>query len=221
MTIISRLIQCAFLALFISCTSTSEERKELPFLGNKYTEEVIVDGVKKLDTVYHQIAPFSFVNQEGEAVTQNDVLGKVYVADFFFTSCPTICPIMKTQMLRVYEKFKDDPEFLILSHSIDPTHDTVELLKDFSERLGVPDASTWNFLTGDQEQIFEIGQTSYLTTAMEDKNEVGGYLHSGAFVLVDQQGRIRGVYDGTKESQVDRLMNDIPKLLKTEDELES
>lgn len=210
---------CLFLV--ISCNSNSQEKGKLPILGNRYTEEIIVDGQKKVDTVYHQIAPFSFLNQEGQTFTQADVLGKVYVADFFFTSCPTICPVMKTQMLRVYEKFKDNPDFLILSHSIDPTHDTVELLKDFSERLGVHDATTWNFLTGDQEHIFEIGQTSYLTTAMEDKNEVGGYLHSGAFVLVDQEGRIRGVYDGTKELQVNRLMKDIPKLLATNADLDS
>jgi protein SCO1/2 len=120
---------------------------------------------------------------------------------------------MKTQMLRVYEKFQNEPEFLILSHSLDPAHDTQELLKDFAEKIGVENDQTWHFLTGDQEKIFEIGQTSYLTTAMEDKLEPGGILHSGAFVLVDQQGRIRGVYDGTKEDQVDRLMNDIPKLL--------
>lgn len=215
------LIRFIFVFLIISCTSNSDEKGNLPILGNKYTEEIIVDGKKKVDTVYHQIAPFSFLNQEGKAFTQADVRGKVYVADFFFTSCPTICPVMKTQMLRVYEKFKEEADFLILSHSIDPSHDTVELLKDFSVRLGVPDADTWNFLTGDQEHIFEIGQTSYLTTAMEDKNEMGGYLHSGAFVLVDQDGRIRGVYDGTKESQVNRLMNDIPKLLAENADLDS
>jgi protein SCO1 len=209
------------LFLVISCNPKAENTRDLPILGNKYTEEIMVDGQRKVDTIYHQIAPFSFINQEGQSISQLDVQGKVYVADFFFTSCPTICPVMKTQMLRVYEKFKKEPDFLILSHSIDPTHDTVELLKDFSVRLGVPDAQTWNFLTGDQEQIFEIGQTSYLTTAMEDKNEVGGYLHSGAFVLVDKKGRIRGVYDGTKEIQVNRLMNDIPKLLNEDAYLDS
>lgn len=117
-------------------------------------------------------------------------------------------------MLRVYDEFHEEPDFKILSHSIDPAHDTVALLKDYAERLGVEDASTWHFLTGDREKIFEIGQTSYLTTAMEDKNQPGGLLHSGAFVLVDQQGHIRGVYDGTKEDQVDKLIADIPKLLK-------
>ena len=195
-----------------SCTG-GKNSEQLPILGNKYTEEILVDGKPVIDTVYHRIAPFEFKNQEGATFSSRNVEGKVYVADFFFTSCPTICPIMKTQMLRVYEKFQDEPDFLIVSHTIDPEHDTVDLLADYANRLGIPNARTWNFLTGDQERIFEIGQTSYLTTAMEDKNELGGYLHSGAVVLVERQGRIRGVYDGTKENQVDRLIKDIPKLL--------
>lgn len=210
--------------LLVNCTDNSPEGNSLPYLGNKHTEKVLkidqnsLDSIYQMDTVYHKIAPFSFLNQDGKSITNKDMEGMVYVADFFFTSCPTICPIMKKEMFRVYEKFKEVDNFKILSHSIDPTHDTVPLLKDYSQRLGVEDASTWHFLTGDQEKIFEIGQTSYLTTAMEDNNEPGGLLHSGAFVLVDQQGHIRGVYDGTKENQVNRLMADIPKLLSDKDE---
>jgi protein SCO1/2 len=179
---------------------------DLPILGERYVDD-------NKDTVYHRIADFSFVNQVGDTITNADVSGKVYVADFFFTTCPTICPVMKKEMLRVFEKFKGNTNFLILSHSIDPTHDTPEVLKDYAEKLGIEDATTWNFLTGDQEKIFEIGQTSYLTTAMADQMEPGGFLHSGAFLLIDQKGQIRGVYDGTKSDQVDRLINDIPKIL--------
>jgi protein SCO1/2 len=177
----------------------------LPKLGNFYLEGQ--------DTVYHQIADFAFVNQMGDTVSSKTIDGKVYVADFFFTTCPTICPIMKKEMLRVFEEYDGNPEFQILSHSIDPTFDTQEVLRDYSQKLGIEDASTWNFLTGDQEKIFEMGQTSYLTTAMEDQAEPGGFLHSGAFILVDQNGFIRGVYDGTRTDQVGRLLNDIPKLL--------
>ncbi|GGF41762.1 SCO family protein [Echinicola rosea] len=196
-----------------NCTSKSDGQKKLPYLGFKQAEEKTVNGKTVTDTLYHTIAPFSFTDQDGNTITNSDVKGKVYVADFFFTSCPTICPIMKTQMLRVYDAFKDNPDFQILSHSIDPTHDTVAVLKDYSVKLGIEDASTWHFLTGEQEKIFEIGQTSYLATAMEDKNEPGGFLHSGAFILIDRAGHIRGVYDGTKEDQVDELMKDIPKIL--------
>lgn len=202
---------------FWQCKSGSERSGEstesLPYLGNWYVDSTIVDGKVAYDTVYHKIAEFSFINQMGDTISKSDVTGKVYVADFFFTTCPTICPIMKKEMLRVNEQYKENSDFVILSHSIDPTHDTQEVLKDYAEKLGVPNAKTWNFLTGDQEKIFEIGQTSYLTTAMADQNEAGGFLHSGAFVLVDQTGRIRGVYDGTKSDQVDRLLQDIPKLL--------
>ena len=196
--------------LAISCSSPSEktsETAELPILGERYVDD-------NQDTVYHSIADFAFINQVGDTIRKEDMVGKIYVADFFFTTCPTICPVMKKEMLRVYEQFKGEPNFRILSHSIDPSHDTQAVLKDYAEKLGVPDAATWNFLTGDQEKIFEIGQTSYLTTTMADDMEPGGFLHSGAFLLVDQQGRIRGVYDGTKTEQVDRLLADIPKLLK-------
>jgi protein SCO1/2 len=205
-----KLLLLPLIALAISCGSPSEktsEVAELPILGERYVDD-------NQDTVYHSIADFAFVNQVGDTIRKEDMAGKIYVADFFFTTCPTICPVMKKEMLRVYEQFKGEPNFRILSHSIDPSHDTQVVLKDYAEKLGVPDAATWNFLTGDQEKIFEIGQTSYLTTTMADDMEPGGFLHSGAFLLVDQQGRIRGVYDGTKTEQVDRLLADIPKLLK-------
>jgi protein SCO1/2 len=205
-----KLLLLPLIALAISCGAPSEkttETAELPILGERYVDD-------NQDTVYHSIADFAFVNQVGDTIRKEDMAGKIYVADFFFTTCPTICPVMKKEMLRVYEQFKGEPNFRILSHSIDPTHDTQAVLMDYAEKLGVPNAATWNFLTGDQEKIFEIGQTSYLTTTMADDMEPGGFLHSGAFLLVDQQGRIRGVYDGTKTEQVDRLLADIPKLLK-------
>ncbi len=205
-----KLLLLPLIALAISCGAPSEktsETAELPILGERYVDD-------NQDTVYHSIADFAFVNQVGDTIRKENMAGKIYVADFFFTTCPTICPVMKKEMLRVFEQFKEEPNFRILSHTIDPTHDTQAVLKDYAEKLGVPNAATWNFLTGDQEKIFEIGQTSYLTTTMADDMEPGGFLHSGAFLLVDQQGRIRGVYDGTKTEQVDRLLADIPKLLK-------
>ncbi len=198
------------MAFALACSPSKKEEitsTELPILGERFVDD-------NQDTVYHSIAEFAFVNQLGDTIRKEDMAGKVYVADFFFTTCPTICPIMKKEMLRVYEQFKGDSNFRILSHTIDPTHDTQAVLQDYADKLGVPDAATWNFLTGDQEKIFEIGQTSYLTTTMADELEPGGFLHSGAFLLVDQQGRIRGVYDGTKSEQVDRLLSDIPKILK-------
>jgi protein SCO1/2 len=164
-----------------------------------------------MDTVYHSIAPFQFVDQDSSLINNATFKDKIYVADFFFTTCRTICPIMKTQMLRVYEATKEMPDVLILSHTIDPKYDTVALLHEFAKRLGV-ETMKWHFVTGVQDSIYKIAQTSYFATAMEDKTEPDGFIHSGAFLLIDKQGRIRGKYDGTKEDDVNRLIADIKKL---------
>jgi len=205
--------QFAVATLIILLLSCSKESERLPVLGRKEIKNVTYDGKIQADTIYHTIPDFSFTNQNGETVTQENFRDKIYVADFFFTTCPTICPIMKTQMLRVYEKYKDHPEIMILSHTIDPEHDSVAVLHEFADRLGVT-GDTWQFVTGNKEDIYEIGQNSYMVTAREDPNEPGGYLHSGAFLLVDKDRRIRGIYDGTKEEKVDILLQDIEKLLK-------
>jgi protein SCO1/2 len=189
-----------------SCTETN---RELPYLG-QHDE---IDGKK----IYHQIPEFTFTNQDSITVTQDDFKDKVYVADFFFTSCPTICPVMKTQMLRVYKKFRNNPGIGILSHTIDPRHDSVNVLHDYRERLGVS-GNTWQFVTGKQDDIYNIGEKFYMVTAQEDSTAVaeGGFLHSGAFVLVDKNRHIRGVYDGTVEDEVSQLMKDIELLLSKE-----
>jgi protein SCO1/2 len=161
--------------------------------------------------VYHKIAPFQFVDQDSAVITNADFIGKIYVADFFFTSCRTICPLMKTQMVRVYEATKDMSDVLLLSHTIDPEYDTVALLHDFAERLGVA-SNRWHFVTGVKDSIYKIAQTSYYATALEDKTEPDGFIHSGAFLLIDRQGRIRGKYDGTREPDVNRMINDIKRL---------
>ncbi len=196
--------------ILISC---SQKNDKLPILGRRTIENVNFDNGIKADTVFHTISDFSFINQDGQIVTQETFQDKIYIADFFFTTCPTICPIMKTQMLRVYKKYKDNPNVLILSHTIDPKHDSVAVLSSFAERLGVS-SKTWHFVTGDQDEIYDIGQTSYMVTAREDKNAPGGNIHSGAFILIDKKRRIRGMYDGTKEDKVDQLIIDISRLLK-------
>ncbi len=182
--------------------------KKLPIQGDRE----FING----DTVYHTIANFKFVDQDSNEVTNKTYENKIYVADFFFTTCPTICPIMKTQMLRIYEKFKDNPQVGILSHTIDPRHDSVAVLKAYAKRLGV-NGDFWHFVTGKREEIYDIGQKSYLVTATEDATAPGGIMHSGAFVLIDKQRRIRGVYDGTKEEKVSLLMKDMDVLLKEEE----
>jgi protein SCO1 len=186
--------------LLLSCTT---KEKPLPIFGER---ELV-----GTDTVYHTIAKFNFVDQDSAIITNEVYKDKIYVADFFFTSCRTICPIMKTQMLRVYEATTAMPDVLLLSHTIDPEYDTVALLHDFADRLGV-ESKRWHFVTGVKDSIYKIAQTSYFATAMEDKTEPDGFIHSGAFLLIDKKGRIRGKYDGTKEEEVDRLIVDIKKL---------
>lgn len=195
---------CAF-AMLISCV----KEKPLPILGER--------DFNGRDTVYHTIPPFKFVNQDSAIVTHETFKGKIYVADFFFTTCPSICPIMKTQMKRVYDEFSSDDDIMILSHTIDPEHDTVALLKDYAERIGVS-GNKWHFVTGDMDEIYQIARTGYFVTAVEDNTVPGGFLHSGAFLLVDKDLRIRGQYDGTKEEQVDKLIKDITRLKESGDE---
>jgi len=203
----------------VACGLENQKNKkaEFPVLGRKQYVEKIVDGQTVTDTVDHTIPDYKLVNQDSNWITPETFEGKVYVADFFFTSCPTICPTMKKEMLRVYEAYKNNDEVSIISHTIDPEYDTVALLKDFAEKLDVK-APKWHFVTGEKEAIYELGQKGYMVTAMEDENEEGGYLHSGAFILVDKERKIRGVYDGTKSEEVDKLITDIELLLATYDQ---
>jgi protein SCO1 len=197
------LMSCILFFLLISCNKQAE--LPLPIYGER---EVVGS-----DTVYHTISDFKFVDQDSSEVTNGTYQNKIYVADFFFTSCRTICPKMKTQMLRVYDSIENNPDVLLLSHTIDPEYDTVGLLHDFANRLGVK-SSKWHFVTGNKEDIYKIAQTSYFATAMEDKSEPDGFIHSGAFLLIDKQRRIRGKYDGTLEEDVNRLLGDIKRLEK-------
>ncbi|AMM51779.1 hypothetical protein TH61_12150 [Rufibacter sp. DG15C] len=201
-----------FTLALASCQSKVGEEKQLPILGPREPKVTMVDGKPQVDTIYHSIPDFKFIDQDSQQVTQETVAGKIYVADFFFTSCPSICPKMKSQMLRVYEKYKDNPKVILLSHSIDPTHDTVAVLKEYAERLGV-DSKKWHFLTGDKDTILGMAQNHYMTSALEDKEAPGGFAHSGAFLLVDEKRHVRGHYDGTMAPDVDRLMQDIDLLL--------
>ncbi|KAA6438585.1 SCO family protein [Dyadobacter flavalbus] len=201
-------ILTVFVAGFSAC---SDSERKLPIYGERDTVTKTVDGKEVVDTIYNTIPPFSFVNQEGDTVSEKLVEGKIYVTDFFFTTCPTICPVMKRQMIKVFNDIKGKPDVMILSHSIDPEHDTPQVLKKYAQDLGV-EGSQWQFLTGQKEKIYEIGQKSYLSTAKEDKSAEGGYIHSGAFILVDKEKHVRGMYDGTTEEGTQKLIADIKTL---------
>ncbi len=225
-----RIICILFIALFLGACQKSNDK--LPIWGNREPIEKTIDGKKTVDTLYHTIPDFKFVNQYGDTVTKEMVKGKIYVTDFFFTTCPTICPIMKRQMLKVYQKFKGQPDVILLSHTIDPEHDTPQVLKKYADELGVT-GNQWMFLTGNREQIYKIAQ-SYLVaqTPYKDESVEGGFVHDGSFILIDKDGRVRGTnrpyrvidkngieslntrYDGTTDQGIQLLIEDIETLRK-------
>lgn len=204
------LVLPGFLTLLWACGGAGSDR--LPILGQREAVTKTVDGKQVTDSVYQTIPDFAFVSQYGDTVTAKTLDNKIYVADFFFTSCPTICPKMKVQLKRVYEKFKGNPDVMLLSHTIDPAHDSVAVLKEFAQNLGVT-GKQWLFVTGDRDKIYDLGQKSYMVTAQADSTAPGGVIHSGAFILVDKDKHIRGIYDGTTEEGVDKLMTDMERLL--------
>lgn len=187
--------------------------------GGSNTAEIPYYGERQLDangdTIYYTVPDFSFTDQDGKTVDKSIVEGKLYVTDFFFTTCPTICPRMKDQMLRVYHEFKGDSRVKLISHTIDPKHDTVALLNDFAYNKLEIEPGIWHFVTGEQQKIYDIAR-DYMVVAGEDGSAPGGYIHSGKFVLVDQNGHIRGYYDGTDPLTVADLMRDMKTLLEAQ-----
>lgn len=178
-----------------------------------YGPKMVEEG--STDTVYHTIPYFEFTNHLGEKVTQKDYEGKIYVADLFFATCPTICPKMATHMLELQKHFYDRPEFRLLSHTINPEHDTVEVLYEYSRKVHAID-SVWNFVTGPKAAIHEVAAKGYFANAMKDLDAEGGFLHSTNFFLIDKLGRIRGIFDGTSTSDVQDCMDAIEILFREE-----
>ncbi len=173
-----------------------------------------VFGEKKAsgtDTVYHTIRPFFFTNQYNEPVTEGTTKNKIYVADFFFATCQSICPQMSSQLVHVQDAFKNDSSILILSHTVNPMHDTVEVLNSYAQTYGALKGK-WHFLTGSKKEIYALAKDSYLVNALEDDGTPEGFLHSELFILVDTYGRIRGTYDGTDPVAVQKLIADIKRL---------
>jgi len=208
----SRLIP--ILAILISVGGcSSKEDPVLPYIGDHQLVTKMVDGKEVTDTVYHSIPDFELINQDCVVVTQNDVEGKVYVADFFFRSCPSICPRMTDQLIRLQKMTKELDNFMILSHTIDPERDTPEKLKAYAKKNRC-DLSNWHFLHGDRDTIYPLGMLGYYLSMGEADDSPGGFIHSETFVLVDQNRNIRGMYRGTQANEVEQLFEDIQLLLK-------
>jgi len=209
-------IALALLGLWSACKPGSD-KKTLPIFGSRTPISKTVDGKIVTDTIYQTIPKFKFVNQYGDSITNKSLDGDTYVADFFFTTCPSICPVMARNMLTVYNTFKNTGDFKIISHTIDPKHDSVPELKRYADKLGVT-GNTWWFLQGKKEDTYSIAEKNYLVAVKKDSTAAGGYIHAGYFVLVDKQKRIRGAYDGTDPKQVDQLVADIKTLQAEPDE---
>ena len=178
-----------------------------------------IDSKKSRLPVLDDVRPFSFQRQDGQQVTEKDIKGKVYIAEFFFTTCPGICPKMNTNMRAVYEKFKNKDNFLILSHTVDPENDTIARLKVYADSLGA-DVKNWWFLTGTKEALYKAARESYIlddpqNNAIDIKEQ---FLHTQFFALVDKNGRVRGIYDGLKKSELTKLNADVEDLLNEEKE---
>lgn len=170
-------------------------------------DRALVDTTKQYVKKYHTIADFALFNQNGETITQKDYEGKIYVADFFFTTCQTICPIMTDHMVKIQEAVKNDDHVLLLSHTVTPEIDDVSQLKKYALEKGVNDAK-WNLVTGDRKDIYDLARKSYLV-AKDNPDEEYDLIHTENFVLVDTEKRIRGFYDGTDPDDIERLLKEI------------
>ncbi|MEL6941392.1 MAG: SCO family protein [Bacteroidota bacterium] len=199
---------CLFVLLFLGC---SENKGRLPILG----EKEVVNGEEQ----YHSIPDFSFFNQDSMIITNETFADQIYITDFFFTSCPTICPKMTQQMMRLHEYFIDEPQVVLMSHSIDTRRDTVGRLKIYAENIGITNAQKWHFVTGDKDAIYDIAD-DYFNIAIEDSDAPEGFDHSGRLILVDKDRHVRSFANGTNAKEVDRLRADIEKLLKEYEENE-
>lgn len=178
-----------------------------------------IDADKSRLPVLSNVKSFSFTRQDGQRISDKELTGKVYISEFFFTTCPGICPKMNTNMKKVYTRLKDEPDFMILSHTVDPVNDTVMRLRHYADSLGA-DIKNWWFLTGSKDSLYKAARESYILD--DPKNNVDNikedFLHTQFFALVDKNGRVRGIYDGLKNNEMEKLFTDTKDLLKEKKE---
>jgi len=188
--------------------------KKLPIYTPEQVRTELVDSTMQEVRKYHQISDFELQNQNGKTITQKDYEGKIYIADFFFTTCQTICPIMTNHMIHLQEKLKHDADILLLSHTVLPNSDSVSQLKKYALAKGVDD-SKWNLVTGEKKTLYDLARKSYLVAKSEGNGGPYDMIHTENFVLIDKKRRIRGFYDGTNPEAIRSLLEAI-KVLKKE-----
>ncbi|MFN0032289.1 MAG: SCO family protein [Flavobacteriales bacterium] len=194
----------------------STPAQPLPYLGEHDVQlNRKADGTVYPDTVYYTIPKFSFTNQQGSEVSHHQYEGKIFVADFFFTTCNSICPVMSSQMARLQARVKNEGlenEVMFLSHTVKPEEDTPEVLMNYANSIGA-DLTSWHFVTGNADDIYDLAQQGYMLTAFPSDTAQGGVFHTDKFTLVDNEMHIRGYYDGTSTQSVDQLFDDLKTLL--------
>ncbi len=186
---------------------------KLPIYQPTMVNNEMVDSTIQYKKKYHKIAPFTLVNQNNDTITEDYYNNKIYIADFFFTTCQTICPIMTEHMVEIQKELREDTDILLLSHSVIPEYDTPEVLKAYALKKGVND-SKWNLVTGSRKEIYTLARKSYL--AVKDiPGEEDAMVHTENFMLIDKKKQIRGYYDGTNPDEINRLLKEI-EILKLE-----
>ncbi len=193
-----------FLLLLLSCGKSTQET--LPFIGDRED----LDGSK----IIHSIRPFSFQNQLGETVTNDTYKGKIHIVDFFFTSCPSICPYVTAQMKRIQDHVADYGDVMLLAHTLDPKRDSISVLKTYADKIGA-DPSIWHFLRGPKEEVLTIANEDYFVAALESPDAPGGFDHSGKIILLDKEAKIRGFCDGMDKNAVSEFIKTIDQLRAT------
>lgn len=205
------LVLSAFIIIIIYNILKPQER--LPVYQPSMVNNELVDSTMQEVRKYHKINDFKLYNQNGDTITQEFYKDKIYVADFFFTTCQTICPIMTDHMLKIQEELKEDKEVLLLSHTVIPNHDSVPVLRKYANEKGVKDQK-WNLVTGDKKEIYDLARKSYLAAKSDGDGGAFDMIHTENFVLIDKQRRIRGFYDGTNPDAISELLEDIQILKK-------
>lgn len=202
----------SIITLFLFYTALKPE-KTLPIFNPSDINPELVDSTVQYISKYHTIADFSFTNQNGKTITQKNYEGKIYVADFFFTTCTSICPKMTANLFDVQEAIKDNPKVMLLSHTVFPENDNVAVLKAYAKKYDIDDKK-WNLVTGDKKEIYTMARKSYLAVKLGKPEELYDMVHTENLVLVDTKRRVRGFYDGTKKEDIQKLIEDIAFLSK-------
>ena len=187
-------------------------KKTLPIYNPSDVNPELVDTTVQYVRKYHAVSDFLFINQNGDTITQKNYEGKIYVADFFFTTCGSICPKMTTNMIDIQTAFINNPKVMLLSHTVFPEMDSVSVLKAYAKKNGVIDTK-WNLVTGDKKEIYSMARKSYLAVKLGKPEELYDMVHTENFILIDAKRQIRGFYDGTDKKEIQRLIEDIHFLI--------